>query len=113
MSESDYPLETFYWTGETDVTHQYLRGVAEQAAGATVEVRSVDDFFRVAMSEPEWKGEQQLATARRYQNLVRLLKENLDDLKVYRIGEINIQVFIVGKAESGNWIGLSTRVVET
>ncbi len=65
------------------------------------------------MSEPEWKPEQERAIARRFQALLRLLKENLDDLKVYRVGTINIAVYIVGRTVTGNWVGLSTRVVET
>jgi hypothetical protein len=32
---------------------------------------------------------------------------------VYRIGEVNMPVYIIGKSSSGSWLGLSTRVVET
>jgi hypothetical protein len=65
------------------------------------------------VSEPDWKGAEELAIARRYQALLRLLKENLNDLKVYRVGRINIAVYIIGRSKAGNWLGISTRVVET
>ncbi|MDQ3743999.1 MAG: nuclease A inhibitor family protein [Acidobacteriota bacterium] len=42
-----------------------------------------------------------------------LLEENLTDLKAYRVGLINIPVYVVGRSASGNWLGVSTRVVET
>jgi hypothetical protein len=113
MSEADYPFEIVSWVGMNEITFDYLRGQAGAAPAAPVEIVSPEKFFARAASEPKWKGEQELATARRYQALVRLLKENLDDLKVYRIGEINIAVYIVGRAVTGNWVGLSTRVVET
>lgn len=113
MSESDYPFETVRWEGLPEITPEYLRSLEGHSPDSPVEVRSVDDFFRQAAAEEAWKGEEELAAARRYQALVRLLKKSLEDVKVYRIGEINIPVYIVGRSGTDNWIGLSTRVVET
>jgi hypothetical protein len=113
MSESDYPFEVVYREGQNEMSPEYLRELSGQPADSRVEVKSVDDFFRVAVSEPDWKGEAEIAVAGRYQALLRLLKENLDELKVYRVGEINIPVFIIGRSKTGNWLGVSTRVVET
>jgi hypothetical protein len=113
MSEADYPFEIIYREGRAEMSPEYLRELSNQPADSPVEVRSVDDFFRVAVSEPDWKGEAEITVARRYQALLRLLKENLNELKVYRVGEINIAVYIIGRAETGNWLGVSTRVVET
>jgi hypothetical protein len=78
-----------------------------------LEERTIADFFRVAAGEQEWKGEEELALAKRYQSLVRLLEENLKDVRVYRVGAINIGVYVVGRSDEGNWLGVSTRVVET
>jgi hypothetical protein len=113
MSESDYPFEIIYRAGDAPISLQYFRELSGQASDAPVEVRSVDDFFRAAASEPDWKGEKELAIAKRYQALARFLKENLDELKVYRVGKINIPVYIIGRTKTGNWVGLSTRAVET
>ncbi|HEX8117647.1 MAG TPA: nuclease A inhibitor family protein [Pyrinomonadaceae bacterium] len=112
MSESDYPFEVFKW-GDAEPTEEFLRKQAGAAADAPVETKTVADFFRVAASEPEWKKGEQLAEARRFQALRKLLEENLKDLKVYRVGSINIPVYVAGRAPSGNWLGVSTRVVET
>jgi hypothetical protein len=113
MSESDYPFEIFHREGQADMSPEYLRELSGQPADTPVEVKSVDDFFRVAVSEPDWKGEAEIAVAGRYQALLRLLKESLDELRVYRVGVINIPVFIIGRSKTGNWLGISTRVVET
>ena len=113
MSEADYPFEIVNWGGIDEIVFDYLRGQAGAAPDAPVQVVSPEKFFGMAMSEPKWKPEQELAIARRYQALLRLLKENLNDLKVYKVGQINITVYIVGRAATGNWVGLSTRVVET
>jgi hypothetical protein len=112
MSESDYPLEVFNW-GKAEPTEEFLRGLTKEAPDATVETRTAADFFRVAASEPDWKGAAELATARRFQKLQHLLEQNLTGLKVFRVGAINIPVYVAGRAPSGNWLGLSTRVVET
>jgi hypothetical protein len=113
MSESDYPFEVVRWEGVEEVSPEYLRKVAGQEATAVVEERTIADFFRVAAGEQEWKGAAELALAKRYQSLVRLLEENLKEVKVYRVGEINIGVYVLGRSEEGNWLGVSTRVVET
>jgi Nuclease A inhibitor-like protein len=112
MSESDYPFDVFRWE-VAEPTPQFLRGLTGHDPSATVEQRTAPDFFRAAASEPEWKGEAELATARRYQTLLRLLEKNLSGLKVFRVGAINMPVYVAGRAPSGAWLGVSTRVVET
>jgi hypothetical protein len=113
MSESDYPVEVVRWDKSTEVTPAFLRGLAGEDQKAQVETATVEAFFRVAMSEPEWKGKAEIETARRYQKLVKLLEEGLSDLTVYRVGSINIQVYIIGRSASGCRLGVATRVVET
>lgn len=115
MSESDYPFETIRWEALAEVTPEHLRAAAGGSQGAAeIVTESVEDFFRAAASEPDWKSADDLATARRYQALVRVLGENLSGVRVHRVGDINTPVFIVGRNDStGNWLGLSTRVVET
>ena len=113
MSEADYPFETVRRDGPAEPTPQALREMAGAGADAPVEVQSLERFFRAATAEPDWKGERERAEAKRYRGLARLLRENLEDLKVYRVGEINLAVFVLGRSACGNWLGVSTRVVET
>ena len=62
---------------------------------------------------PPLEGTDESPRAASFQSVVRTLRENLTDIRVYRIGEINIPVYILGRSGSGSWLGLSTRVVET
>jgi hypothetical protein len=112
MSESDYPFEVFKWD-VAEPTDEFLRGLTGEVADAQIETRTAADFFRVAASQAQWKNKEQLAEARSFQSLQRLLEENLTDLKVFRVGTINIPVYIAGRGASGEWLGVSTRVVET
>ena len=113
MSESDYPFEIIHWDKTQEITPDFLRKEAKKSANDPVEERSVDEFFKQAASMQDWHGNDEKVTAQQYQALVKLLKERLTDLKVYRVGSVNLTVFIVGKDQAGDWVGLSTQVVET
>jgi hypothetical protein len=113
MSESDHPLRVIRWGAGVEPTAEFLRGLTGHGPSAPVEERSPAEFFRAPASEPEWKAGAELEAARRFQALQRLLEENLEGLKVYRVGEIDMPVYIVGRTPAGSWVGLRTRVVET
>lgn len=113
MSESDYPLETVRLAGAGRPTPEALRELAGAGADAPVQALSLEQFFRAPVSEPSWKGGSELASARRFRELARALAENLSDIEVYKVGEINMPVYVLGRSPAGHWLGLSTRVVET
>ena len=113
MSESDYPIEAIRWDGSEQLSPEYLRKAAGADSSAKVEESTLVEFFRVPAGEQEWKNDAQLAEAKRYQRLRSLLEENLTGIKVYRVGEINIGVYMVGRSAEGNWLGVSTHAVET
>jgi hypothetical protein len=113
MSESDYPLEPVRLEGPEEPSHERLRELAGKGPDASVEMRSLEQFFRVAAVNIPREGTNEPASPGSFHAVVQALKENLTDIRVYRVGEINIPVYVLGKSASGNWLGLSTRVVET
>ncbi|WP_414567813.1 nuclease A inhibitor family protein [Nostoc sp. CCY 9925] len=114
MSESDYPFELVLWTGPVDsLTTQKLLQLTNHPQDSQVEEVGLDYFFRNCAYEQEWHDEQQKQNAKKFQILVQTLKNNLNEIKVYRIGTINIDVYILGKTSSGDLVGLATKVVET
>lgn len=54
-----------------------------------------------------------LARAEQFKTLKSTLEANLTDLKVIRFGDVNISTFIVGRAATGELVGLLTGQVET
>ncbi len=110
MSESDYPLEPVRLEGTDEPRPDHLRDLADAAGDAHVERKELKDFFRDGAAVRITK---EGATGASFEGIVRALKENLADIRVYRIGEINIPVYVLGKSGSGNWLGIRTRVVET
>lgn len=114
MSESDHPLEVVRWAGGDDqVAPARLRTLAGAGEDAPVETQGVDEFFHAAAAEREYHSAEDRALAGRFRRVAALLIGELSGTLAYRVGEINIAVFVVGKGPGGDWVGVMTRVVET
>ncbi len=109
MSESDYPLEPVRLGGTDGPSHDRLRELAGAGADARVETTSLEGFFR---DEAAVRAGERPAPAS-FRGLLRALTENLSDVKVYRVGDVDIAVYVLGRSAGGGWLGVSTRVVET
>lgn len=113
MSEADYAVEPFRLAGAEGPTDSTLRRVAGASADAAVTAASAAEFFRPEAFVEEAGDAVGLASAERISGLARALLDNLSDVTVYRVGEINIPVYVLGRSAGGSWLGVSTRVVET
>jgi Nuclease A inhibitor-like protein len=114
MSESDYPLEPFVF--EKGGAAATARDAAvEKGADSKAEFKELnfDSFFGNATREQDWQGEEARATVKKFQALVGFLKESLSDIKVYRVGGVDADVYVVGHTKSGGFAGVKTKVVET
>lgn len=98
MSESDYPFELIRWDGQIPITPEYLCRISDRPEGSPIQETDFDTFFK---------------TSERFGKVAIVLKNNLSSLKVYQVGTINIPVYIVGRSKEGNWLGLSTRLIQT
>src|SRR5438552_15156887 len=87
-SEYDAPLEPFVWE-QADNTPAEVRRLSGQPVQDRCQTISAEDFF----------GE--LAEAEGFAALYETLKATLTDLTVYRYGEANITVYVVGRDAQG------------
>ncbi|MEG4286294.1 nuclease A inhibitor family protein [Microcoleus sp. A006_D1] len=113
LSETDAPFEVIHWQAQGELTPAKLLQLTEHPPDAPVEVVSVDEFFEVSTVDEDWHDQDERETAQRFQNLVSILKQNLSQLQVYRVGSVEIDAYIVGVTDSGDWAGLATKLVET
>jgi hypothetical protein len=111
MSESDYPFEAVQFTLNSSTLEQQLQAIAQKEL--PIEQQSLEYFFRNAIKEYPEANEPQKQTARRFQTLQELLKSELKGAQVYRIGEIQIDAFIIGQLKDGTYGGLRTKLIET
>jgi len=114
-SESDYPFQYFEW--DFSASHPLSEGQIRQYTGhpsdAPVKEVPFDDFFSKLAQVKDWYGEEEKKTAEQYVTLRDKLRELLADLRVFRVGTVEVAIYVVGKSPSGKWVGLRTTSVET
>ncbi len=108
MSESDYPWEMVY-LGKNE------EDIKKKLPFDTHKVEKIEllRFLKNAIKEENWHGEEELVVARKYQQLAKLLQEELQEIAVFKHGEIEIDVFVVGQLPNSEWVALKTKVIET
>jgi hypothetical protein len=113
ISETDAAIELFEGGAADEVTAANVLTQAGAAADAPVEERGFEEIFARLTRVYEGGGEEQAARAGRFAALKGLMEANLSDLKVFKVGKINIDIYIVGIDGDGNLSGVKTRAVET
>src|SRR5262245_51266238 len=112
-SESDAPIVPYRWPASVEPSPEALLKAEGRTADEPVEVETVHELFDPRTEEQSFWNDDDRAEAARYKALVALLEEALTDLRVLRIGKASITVFVLGRHASGDWMGVSTRLVET
>jgi len=111
MSETDAELEPFYGEKIDAVTRKTMFEMAANTETTAIEEGDIDSFFAHL-----WFNDNGVASrtpSGPIRNLRNLLEKNLSGLKVFRIGRIRIDVYVVGRDREGNLAGIKTRAVET
>jgi hypothetical protein len=111
MSETDAELDYYelnpekskQWPPSTG--GQFLQLIGEDPT-AHVEKLAPEKFFRDLRPGNEDREDQVAA-------LQKAMTEELKNLEGFRVGEIQIQIFVLGKNDSGRVVGLQTLSVET
>lgn len=110
-SESDYPFELVSWNQGTELTSVALFGDLDD--DLEIESMTLTDLFEPVLEIEDWYEAAELAQVDRYRDLLQAIKTNLADVHVFRVGEVEMAIYVVGKAPTGDLIGLKTHVVET
>ena len=111
-SEGDAPFEWVELAGN-DLTPDGFRALVAAAPGTRVEEVSLDRFFagHIEGSDPGDPAAQ--ALVERYRALRETLRAVLPDVRVIRVGEVEIRCYLVGRAPGGGLAGLATTALET
>jgi hypothetical protein len=110
MSESDYPFDYFSTTAKV-IDESLVLGLAGKLQGATIENISIDQLLR-NLTDTAW-GSVSPADAQKFSNLSAVLKQELAGITVYRVGDVQIDVFILGTTADGTVAGMRTKLIET
>jgi hypothetical protein len=100
-SESDEPFTGFVWPKGWFESPR--KAVEKNAGKSPVTSQTIDEFFTPLSS---------LSDVDRFKALRGLLEKRLSKLSVFRVGERQVDVYLIGSANR-QWIGLKTRSIET
>ena len=114
-SESDYPVEVIWIAAPGESAGGDQEALVRDLIGCEGDVETVDieDFFARAIAPKSWHTAEDKAQISQLQQLKTLLQSALPDLKVYRCGEVDVSVYVVGHTPDGSIAGIKTTVVET
>ncbi len=111
-SESDYRFTYFSFSNTSKLpTPQQFLQLINQTGQPIKQVKFDDLFNRLTKIEPGMD-EQQIKAAKRYRVLEKVFKSTFTNLTIYRVGTIQIQVYITGVNACGI-SGLQTISIET
>ncbi len=113
LSETDSEVLPFLGGKyETDNLETLLKQI-NPASELRVKEINFENFFENLITIQDWFGLEEKETAEKFLKLKKLLEENLKNLKVFQIGEIEIEIYVVGLDEDNNLLGIKTQAVET
>lgn len=113
ISETDAEILPF--TGEKAETVDKDTLLAQICADrdAPVEERNFEEFFSRLTEIQNWFGAEEKKSARKFSELKDLLQEELKDIKVFKIGNMELDVYVVGLDSENILSGIKTQAVET
>ena len=113
-SETDSPFGVVHWTNRTTIrSSSDLLSLIGNSSGLRVEDVGLEEFFHDLTQDQEWHDADGKKTVEKFRSLLTVLKEYLTDLKVFKVGEVEIDIYIVGRTADGDWAGVMTTAVET
>ena len=112
-SETDAEITPFVGEKAEDVTAAVLLMQAKLPPDSPVEERDFNEFFSYLTGIQDWFGDEERKTARKFSDLRDLLQKELTDLKVFKVGKIELDVYVVGLDTQSVLTGIQTKAVET
>ena len=113
MSKTDAPFEIVHWDRrDTILSSADLLTFIGQSSGMQVENVGLGEFFHDLIQDYDWHDAEAKKTVNKYRHLLTVLEEYLTDLRVFKVGDGEIDIYVVGRTAEGDWAGIMTNVVE-
>ena len=112
-SETDAKILLFVGSQADAVTKENLLIQTKNESNPKVEEKDFTDFFDQLTKIQDWFGDEEKEIAAKFSALRDLLKNNLKDLKVFKVGKINLDIYVIGLNTEGVLTGVQTKAVET
>jgi len=113
ISEMDAEILPFVGEQAASVSREAVLSQTGSPTDSQVEERDFAGFFARLTETQDWFGDEETETAKKYVKLKELLEKNLRDLKVFKVGKINLDIYAVGLDSEGRLTGIKTKAIET
>ena len=114
MSESDAPFEVVHWeNGRGPLDRKQVLALTGYEENTPIKEITLHDFFKDLIQKKSWYGEIERETMRQYQRLFAVIQQRLTDVKVFFLGKVRVEIYIVGRSADGDWVGVKTTAIET
>ncbi|AUD06387.1 nuclease A inhibitor family protein [Spirosoma pollinicola] len=114
-SESDEPIETVtcYLKQADPLTVSQIKDWLMLPPSIYVEETPEADFWEPVTIEDDWFGDEEKARTSRFQQLKTLLETELTVRQVFRVGDSEIDVYLLGLQADSARTGIKTKIVQT
>ncbi|NJK35038.1 MAG: nuclease [Oscillatoriales cyanobacterium SM2_2_1] len=106
-SESEYPIEPV--VRQESSWEAILQGFG----AAPMEETTLEQLLAKIAFPQEWHDSQQQQLVSRFQALMETLQAHLSQIRVFRVGAIEVRVYILGQTTDGAIAGVQTTLIET
>ena len=113
VSETDAEIKPFIGRTSQAVTPEEILEQTDNAVDSAVEQRDFSDFFSRLTKIQDWFGDEEKANAQKFVRLKEVLENNLRELRVFKVGKIQLDIYVVGLDENDKLLGIKTKAVET
>ena len=106
ISETKHPLEAVSFKNKSAFQYSMPNNIK-------IETQHIDQFFNNAVKAYQKSSIEEPGITKQYMQLLSFIKEKIENVIVYRCGNVSIQAFILGETEEGNFAGIATTLIET
>ncbi len=114
-SESDEPIEpvTCYLHQAEPLTVSQIKDWLMLPPSIYVEEIPEADFWEPVATDQDWYGDEEKARTAKFGQLKQILETELTVRQVFRVGESEMDVYVLGRQEEGGRAGIKTKIIQT
>ncbi|GAB3786657.1 hypothetical protein GCM10028818_50250 [Spirosoma horti] len=114
-SESDEPIEPVacYLKQHDPLTVSQIKDWLMLPPAVYVDEQPEADFWEPVTTDQDWYGDEEKARTARFQQLKEIVEKTLTVRQVFRVGESEMDVYLLGRQDDGERAGIKTRSIQT
>lgn len=113
ISEIDSPVEPFFGSAAVTDMQAVLLGRSASLKRSAIRELPFTTFFDRLTKKKDWHTKDDEKRLNGFRKLRSLLEKHLRDLRVFKIGDVRIEIYVVGSLEDDRLAGVKMNAVET